>query len=139
MIGDNAPLRVINNSASLLGEATVPAMTLIVGANLYKGLKKSGLGLWLIVGILVVRYVALSLIGILIIKAAQHVGFVGSDPLYTFVLLIQYSLPPAMAIGTITQLFKVGESECSVIMLWTYAMAAISLTFWSTFFMWLVS
>ncbi|KAM0021967.1 hypothetical protein Hdeb2414_s0023g00623231 [Helianthus debilis subsp. tardiflorus] len=41
--------------------------------------------------------------------------------------------------GTITQLFEVGESECSVIMLWTYGMAAIALTLWSTFFMWLVS
>ncbi|KAI3798687.1 hypothetical protein L1987_33965 [Smallanthus sonchifolius] len=139
MIGDNAPLRVIDSSASLLGEATVPAMTLIVGANLFKGLKKSGVGLWLMVGILVVRYVTLPIVGIGIVKAAQHVGFVGSDSLYQFVLLIQYSLPPAMAIGTITQLFEEGESECSVIMLWTYGVAAISLTLWSTFFMWLVS
>ncbi|XP_065632905.1 protein PIN-LIKES 1 [Quercus suber] len=37
MIGDNAPLRVIISSASLLGEATIPSMTLIVGANLLKG------------------------------------------------------------------------------------------------------
>ncbi|WRX09227.1 hypothetical protein QQP08_001714 [Theobroma cacao] len=40
--------------------------------------------------------------------------------------------------GTITQLFKAGESECSVIMLWTYGLASISLTLWSTVFMWLV-
>ncbi|XP_024980381.1 protein PIN-LIKES 3-like isoform X1 [Cynara cardunculus var. scolymus] len=139
MIGDNAPLRVIDSSASLLGQATVPAMTLIVGANLFKGLKKSGVGLWLVIGILVVRYVALPLVGIGIVKAAHRVGFVGSDSLYQFVLLIQYSLPPAMAIGTITQLFEVGESECAVIMLWTYVVAAIALTFWSTLFMWIVS
>ncbi|KVI08705.1 Auxin efflux carrier [Cynara cardunculus var. scolymus] len=138
MIGDNAPLRVIDSSASLLGQATVPAMTLIVGANLFKGLKKSGVGLWLVIGILVVRYVALPLVGIGIVKAAHRVGFVGSDSLYQFVLLIQYSLPPAMAIGTITQLFEVGESECAVIMLWTYVVAAIALTFWSTLFMWIM-
>lgn len=139
MIGDNAPLRVIDSTASLLGQATVPAMTLIVGANLFKGLKKSDVGLWLVVGILVVRYVALPLVGIVIVKAAHHVGFVGSDSLYQFVLLIQYSLPPAMAISTITQLFEVGESECSVIMLWTYVAATFALTWWSAFFMWLVS
>lgn len=40
--------------------------------------------------------------------------------------------------GTITQLFGAGESECSVIMLWTYGLASVALTFWSTFFMWLV-
>lgn len=48
-----------------------------------------------------VRYVALPIVGIGIVKAAHHVGFVGSDSLYRFVLLIQYSLPPAMAIGMI--------------------------------------
>lgn len=41
--------------------------------------------------------------------------------------------------GTITQLFGAGESECSVIMLWTYALASVSITLWSTFFLWLVS
>ncbi|KAK9078866.1 hypothetical protein SSX86_002924 [Deinandra increscens subsp. villosa] len=139
LIGDDAPLRVIDSSASLLGEATVPCMTLIVGANLLKGLKKSGVGMWLVAGIVVIRYVISPIIGIGIVKAAHHVGFVGSDSLYQFVLMIQYSLPPAMAIGTITQLFEVGESECSVIMLWTYGVASISLTLWTPLFMWLVS
>jgi len=41
--------------------------------------------------------------------------------------------------GVITQLFGTGESECSVILLWTYSLASVSLTVWSTFFMWLVS
>ena len=40
--------------------------------------------------------------------------------------------------GTITQLFGAGKSECSVIMLWTYAFASVSLTLWSAYFMWLV-
>lgn len=40
--------------------------------------------------------------------------------------------------GTITQLFGAGEAECSVILLWTYVLASISLTLWSTLFMWLV-
>lgn len=139
MVGDSAPLRVIDSSADLLGEATIPAMTLIVGANLLKGLKRSEVGVWLIVGILVVRYVALPLVGVGIVKAAQYFGLVGSDSLYQFVLMLQYALPPAMGIGTITQLFEVGESECSVIMLWTYVVASLSLTLWSTFYMWLVS
>jgi hypothetical protein len=41
--------------------------------------------------------------------------------------------------GTISQLLKTGESECSVIMLWTYTVAAFSLTIWSAIFMWLVA
>ncbi|KAF3552971.1 hypothetical protein F2Q69_00014921 [Brassica cretica] len=46
---------------------------------------------------------------------------------------------PASLTRTITQLFGAGESECSVILLWTYALASVSLTVWPTFFMWLVA
>ncbi|XVE75441.1 hypothetical protein DITRI_Ditri12bG0094100 [Diplodiscus trichospermus] len=37
LIGDSAPLRVIYSSAELIGEAGIPSLTLIVGANLLKG------------------------------------------------------------------------------------------------------
>ncbi|GLT35301.1 hypothetical protein SLA2020_097680 [Shorea laevis] len=139
MIGDSAPLRVIQDSASLLGDGAVPALTLIIGGNLLKGLRGSGIQTSIIIGIIVARYIALPLIGVAIIKGALYFGLVHSDALYQFVLLLQFAVPPAMNIGTITQLFGAGESECSVIMLWTYALASISLTMWSTFFMWLVA
>ncbi|EMS57690.1 hypothetical protein TRIUR3_00891 [Triticum urartu] len=41
--------------------------------------------------------------------------------------------------GTITQLFGVGESECSVIFVWVYALASVAVTMWSAFFMWTLS
>ncbi|KAM1023913.1 hypothetical protein ACFX2I_037131 [Malus domestica] len=139
LIGDGAPLRVIQDTAYLLGDGAIPALTLIIGGNLLKGLRGSGIQKSLVVGIIVVRYVALPLIGILVIKGALKFGLVHSDPLYLFVLLLQFSLPPAMNIGTMTQLFGAGENECSVIMLWTYAFASLSLTFWSAAFMWTVT
>ncbi|XP_004238466.1 protein PIN-LIKES 1 isoform X1 [Solanum lycopersicum] len=139
MIGDVAPLRVIENSAILLGDGAIPLLTLIMGGNLLKGLTGSGIQKSLLLGIIVVRYIALPLIGIVVVKGAIRLGLVQHDPLYQFVLLLQFALPPAMNIGTITQLFGAGESECSVIMFWAYALASISLTLWTTFFMWLVS
>ncbi|WMV27872.1 hypothetical protein MTR67_021257 [Solanum verrucosum] len=139
MIGDVAPLRVIENSAILLGDGAIPLLTLIMGGNLLKGLTGSGIQKSLLLGIIVVRYIALPLIGIVVIKGAIRLGLVQHDPLYQFVLLLQFALPPAMNIGTITQLFGAGESECSVIMFWAYALASIALTLWTTFFMWLVS
>ncbi|CAK9147672.1 unnamed protein product [Ilex paraguariensis] len=139
IIGGTAPLRVVQDSASLLGDAAIPTVTLIVGANLLKGLKGSGIQLSLIVGIIAVRYIFLPLLGIIIVKGAIHFGLVQADPLYQFVLLLQFALPPAMNIGTITQLFGAGETECSVILLWTYTLASVAMTLWSTFFMWLVA
>ena len=54
----------------------------------------------IVAGIVIARYIALPLIGILIVKGAMRFGFVhSSDPLYQFVLLLQFALPPAMNIG----------------------------------------
>ncbi|KAL5710174.1 hypothetical protein ACHQM5_020772 [Ranunculus cassubicifolius] len=139
MIGETAPLHVIQDSILLLGDGTIPTMSLVMGGNLTKGLKKSEVHTGMIVGIVVVRYILSPLFGVFIVRGATHIGIVHSDPLYEFVLLLQYAVPPAMAIGTITQLFGAGENECSVIMLWAYALASISLTLWCFLFMWLVS
>ncbi|GAB4848361.1 hypothetical protein Ancab_003054 [Ancistrocladus abbreviatus] len=139
IIGNSAPLRVIYSSALMLGDPTVPSITLIIGANLLQGLKGSGVGPLLIIGIMVVRYIALPLMGIVVVKAARHFGMVGSDSLYQFVLLLHFAVPPAMSVGTMTQMFEAGQSECSVVMLWTYLVAIIFVTFWSTLFMWLVT
>ncbi|KAJ0988120.1 hypothetical protein J5N97_006476 [Dioscorea zingiberensis] len=139
MIDESAPLRSIYDSASLLGKGTIPSLILIMGGNLTKGLQGSEIKLSLIVGVLVIRYLALPLLGIAIVKGAIHLGIVHSDPLYQFTLLMQYAVPPAMNITSMIQMFEAGVGELSVIFLWAYAVAAVTLTFWSTLFLWLVS
>lgn len=37
------------------------------------------------------------------------------------------------------QMFDAGVGELAVIFLWAYAVAAVTLTLWSTLFLWLVS
>ncbi|RYQ81742.1 hypothetical protein Ahy_B10g100356 [Arachis hypogaea] len=70
IIGEDAPLRVIQETIQLLGEGTIPCITILLGGNLTQ--------------------------------------------------------------GTMTQLFDAGTEEASVITLWTYSAATISLTLWST-------
>lgn len=70
-----------------------------MGGNLLKGLTGSGIQKSLLLGIIVVRYIALPLIGIVVVKGAIRLGLVQHDPLYQFVLLLQFALPPAMNIG----------------------------------------
>nr|VDD64648.1 unnamed protein product [Brassica oleracea] len=139
IIGNGAPLGVLQDSVTLVGDGAIPAMTLIIGGNLLKGMRSSGMKKSTIISVLVARYVLLPISGVLIVRGAYKLDLITSEPLYQFVLLIQYAVPPAMNLGTITQLFGAGESECSVIMLWTYALASVSLTAWPTFFMWLVA
>jgi len=65
------------------------------------GLKGSSTPVWTIVGIIVVRYIFLPVLGVAVVKTAIHLSLVHSDALYQFVLLLQYALPPAMNIGII--------------------------------------
>ncbi|XP_019234125.1 PREDICTED: protein PIN-LIKES 7-like isoform X1 [Nicotiana attenuata] len=139
VIGDAAPLRVIQDSVKLLGDGTIPCITLILGGNLTQGLRKAQVKPLIIIAVLSVRYILSPLIGIGIVKAAANLGFLPADPLYHFVLMLQYTVPPAMNIGTMTQLFDVAQEECSVLFMWTYLVAALALTIWSTVFMWLLS
>ncbi|XP_006660956.1 protein PIN-LIKES 7-like [Oryza brachyantha] len=139
VIGDGAPLRVIQESLQLMGNGTIPCITLILGGNLTQGLRKSVLKRTVIITILCIRYVMLPLIGMAVVHAAYGVGFLPHDPLYRYVLMMQFALPPAMNIGTMAQLFDVGQEECSVIFLWSYLIAAIALTTWSTIFMSILS
>ncbi|MBA0760758.1 hypothetical protein Gotri_023482 [Gossypium trilobum] len=139
VIGAGAPLRVVQDSIKLLGDATIPCITLILGANLTQGLRSSTIKPMVIVGVVCVRYIILPVVGIFVVKAAGDLGFLPPDPLFRYVLMVQFTLPPAMNIGTMAQLFDVGQDECSVLFLWTYLAAALALTSWSTVFMWILT
>lgn len=139
IIGESAPLRVIQDSIELLGDGTIPCITLILGGNLTQGLKVSKIRPTEIIAVICVRYVFLPIIGIGVVRGANFLGLLPPDPLFQFVLLIQFALPPAMNIGTMTQLFDVAQEECSVLMMWTYLAACLSLTAWSMIYMSILS
>ncbi|AQK43611.1 Protein PIN-LIKES 7, partial [Zea mays] len=100
IVGDGAPFKVIQDSLQLMGDGTIPCITLILDGNLTQGLRKSGLKRVVIVAILCVRFGLLPLIGIAIVRAAYGLGFLSRDPLYCYVLMVQFVVPPAMNIGT---------------------------------------
>ncbi|WVZ65798.1 hypothetical protein U9M48_015104 [Paspalum notatum var. saurae] len=135
VIGDGAPFEVVQDSLQLMGDGTIPCITLILGGNLTQGLRKSGIKRTVIIAVVCIRFVILPVIGIAIVHAAYGLGLLSQDPLYRYVLMLQFALPPAMNIGTMAQLFDVGQEECSVIFLWTYIVCAVALTAWSTVFM----
>jgi predicted permease len=101
--------------------------------------RKTTVSRWVIIGIICVRYVILPVVGVVVVKSARELGFLPPDPLYQYVLMLQFALPPAMSIGTMAQLYDVAQEECSVVFLWTYLVAALALTAWSTVFMSIVA
>ncbi|GJW51805.1 PIN-LIKES 7-like protein [Tanacetum coccineum] len=139
LIGETAPLRVVQDSMILLGDGTIPCLTLILGGNLTQGLRKRSVGPMIIIAVIIVRYLILPIIGIGVIKMAATLGLLPADPLFSFMLLIMFALPPGVNISTMAQLFNVGQEECAMLMMWTYLASAFSLTAWSTLYIWILS
>ncbi|KAI9109601.1 hypothetical protein K1719_019231 [Acacia pycnantha] len=139
IIGDDAPFAVIQNSIQLMGEGTIPCITILLGGNLTQGLRSSSVTVWSIISIIVSKYIVIPIIGLCIVKMAAFLNMLPPYPLFQYVLVMQYAMPPAMNISTMAQLFDVGQDECSVILFWTYGAAAIALTLWSTLLIWLLS
>jgi predicted permease len=67
--------------------------------NVFSGFRGPKVPISVIIGITAVRYIILPILGVGFIKCAVHFGAVNSDPLYKFVLLLQFALPPAINIG----------------------------------------
>ncbi|KAF7829068.1 protein PIN-LIKES 7 [Senna tora] len=139
IVGEDAPLKLIQDTIQLLGEGTIPCITILLGGNLTQGLQSSKVKVSVIISIIMAKFVIIPTIGLLIVKAAASFHLFPSDPLFQYVLVMQYAMPPAMNISTMAQLFDVGQEESSVILLWTYSAAAIALTVWSTVLMWMFS
>lgn len=53
----------------------------------------------IIISVICVKFVLLPVIGIFVVRGASYIGALPADPLYHFVLMIQFTVPPAMNIG----------------------------------------
>ncbi|RWV93156.1 hypothetical protein GW17_00044408 [Ensete ventricosum] len=62
------------------------------------GLRRSVVSNAVIIAIVCVRYLVLPVIGIAVVRAGYVLGLVPYDPLYRYVLMIQFGVPPAMNI-----------------------------------------
>ncbi|XVF82857.1 hypothetical protein PTKIN_Ptkin16aG0084000 [Pterospermum kingtungense] len=80
LIGDSAPLHVIYSSAALIGEAAIPSMTMIMGANLLKGLKRSEMNVFAILGVIAVRNIFLPLVGLALLKLHTTLAWLDQIP-----------------------------------------------------------
>ncbi|PKU65571.1 hypothetical protein MA16_Dca024879 [Dendrobium catenatum] len=139
MVGENAPLRMVQDSLTLLGLIPQISSYIYTLGTLTLGFNGPGIKISIIIGVIAVRFVALPVIGTIFIHCAVHFGLVHSDPLYHLVLYLQNAVPPAMNIASMIQMFDAGEGELSVIFLWSYVAASGGLTLWSMLFLWLVS
>uniref|UniRef100_A0A7N0ZZN2 Auxin efflux carrier family protein n=1 Tax=Kalanchoe fedtschenkoi TaxID=63787 RepID=A0A7N0ZZN2_KALFE len=129
VFGDDAPLSFVTDSLEIIGAAMVPSVMLILGGMLAEGPNQSALGLRTTVGIIVARLLVLPVIGIGIVVSANKLNLVLlDDPMYNFVLLVQYNTPSAILLAAIARLRGYALAEASAILFWQHVMALFSLS-----------
>ena len=54
-------------------------------------------------GVICVRYIILPVVGVGVVQLAWNLGYLPPDPLFRYVLMLQFTLPPAMNISNFPQ------------------------------------
>ncbi|XP_010528906.1 PREDICTED: protein PIN-LIKES 2 [Tarenaya hassleriana] len=127
--GYDAPLSFLTDSLEIMAAAMVPSVMLVLGGMLSEGPKESTLGLRTTIGIIVARLLVLPLVGIGVVMAADKLNLItGSDRMFKFVLLLQYSTPSAILLGAIASLRGYAVREASALLFWQHVFALFSLT-----------
>lgn len=126
--GEDAPLSFITDSLEILAQAMVPSVMLILGGMLAEGPNESKLGRRTTIGIIVARLLILPLIGIGVVCLADKLQFlIPGDPMFRFVLLLQYATPSAILLGAVASLRGYAVCEASALLFWQHIFAVLSL------------
>lgn len=129
VFGSDAPLDFITDSMAMISEAMVPAVMLVLGGMLWEGPNESKLGIRTTIGIIVARLLLLPLAGIGVIYCADKWNFlISENPLYKFVLLLQYTMPSAILLGAIANLRGYAVREASALLFWQHVFALLSIS-----------
>ncbi|XP_024543570.1 protein PIN-LIKES 5 [Selaginella moellendorffii] len=99
LYGHQAPFRFLGDALVILGEAMIPCMNLLLGGNLSQGFGASELALEVVISIMLTRLLLLPIAGLIVVKLAFSMGLVPADPLFHFVLLLQFTMPTAINVG----------------------------------------
>jgi predicted permease len=129
VFNDDSVVSFITDSLDFMADAMVPSAMLVLGGMLAEGPHESNLGVRTTIGIIVARLLILPLLGIGVIVMADKLNFlVPGDQMYRFVLLLQYTTPSAILLGSIASLRGYAVNEASTVLFWQHLFALFSLT-----------
>eukprot|EP00238_Polyblepharides_amylifera_P008235 CAMPEP_0196585868 /NCGR_PEP_ID=MMETSP1081-20130531/52354_1 /TAXON_ID=36882 /ORGANISM="Pyramimonas amylifera, Strain CCMP720" /LENGTH=391 /DNA_ID=CAMNT_0041907561 /DNA_START=316 /DNA_END=1488 /DNA_ORIENTATION=+ len=129
--GAHAPLEIVKDTLDCMGEAMIPCMMAVLGANLSKGPPACKLPFINVAAVVVCRLIIAPCIGVPIVVAAVKYGIVKPpDQLFVFVLLLQHCMPTAINMHTVATLHQNGVAEVTTALFWQYLLSLITLPLW---------
>ncbi|CAI5981521.1 unnamed protein product [Closterium sp. NIES-65] len=132
-------LRFLTDALAVLGQAMIPCILLVLGANLVKGPGASALPMRTTLAVVVTRLVVVPLLGIAIVLCADRVGLLPpGDKMFRFVLLLQHAMPSSIQIGTACSLRGFGEQEVSAVLFFQHISAVFTMAVYLFVFFYLL-
>ncbi|GJP36804.1 hypothetical protein CLOM_g21278 [Closterium sp. NIES-68] len=121
-------LRFLSDALAVLGQAMIPCILLVLGANLVKGPGASALPMRTTLAVVVTRLVLVPLVGIALVLSADRLGLLPpGDKMFRFVLLLQHAMPSSIQIGTACSLRGFGEQEVSAVLFFQHISAVFTM------------
>eukprot|EP00198_Chlamydomonas_reinhardtii_P006546 XP_001695882.1 predicted protein [Chlamydomonas reinhardtii] len=132
--GPGAPLAL-----AMLGDCTIPAILLILGATLANGPGAARVPLRVTTLVTVTRLAVLPLLGMGLVMGAYAARmYEAPDPIYLLVLLIQNCAPTAIMVHTMASVHGNCAEEMSTILFYGYMVGIVAIPFWLTLFLFTV-
>ncbi|CAI5512615.1 unnamed protein product [Closterium sp. Naga37s-1] len=132
-------LRFLTDALAVLGQAMIPCILLVLGANLVKGPGASALPIRTTLAVVVTRLVVVPLLGIAIVLSADRLGLLPpGDKMFRFVLLLQHAMPSSIQIGTACSLRGFGEQEVSAVLFFQHISAVFTMAVYLFIFFYLL-
>ncbi|GFR48835.1 hypothetical protein Agub_g10788, partial [Astrephomene gubernaculifera] len=138
--GGAAPLALVTDCLSMLGDCTIPSILIILGATLANGPGAARVPLRVTALVTATRLLLLPLLGgCLVLGAYAARLFEAPDPIYLLVLLIQNTAPTAIMVHTMASVHGNRAEEVSSILFWGYMVGIVAIPLWLTLFLYAVS
>ncbi|CAI5460324.1 unnamed protein product [Closterium sp. Yama58-4] len=132
-------LRFLTDALAVLGQAMIPCILLVLGANLVKGPGASALPMRTTLAVVVTRLLVVPLLGIAIVLCADRLGLLPpGDKMFRFVLLLQHAMPSSIQIGTACSLRGFGEQEVSAVLFFQHISAVFTMAVYLFVFFYLL-
>lgn len=139
LYGDWSIFQWIGSALILLGKAQIPVVLLILGVNMARR-PAHALQKRVLASVIITRLFLFPLLGIGLTELAIRLGLMSADQkILRFVLMLEAGTPSAMNLVVMSQTVGLGVSKMANLQFWTYVMSVISLTFYGSVYLYLIT
>ncbi len=139
-IGASAPLGPLFKAAEIMGAAAVPCALITLGGKLAYGPTHCSLPLRCVLGVSIVKLLALPFFALLCVCAAMKSGLMPKDALLAVVLVIEAAVPQATNLSIICAMRNPAiEKDMACVLFWNYVAATPVLAFFIVAALWTLS